>query len=136
MRRVCRCRSDDTGVHRQKAINGGNSITETIEENDIFDVDLCAAELVVLFHQEFARFEHTLGRAIAVAAVCADEVNDNVLDPVGNLTFLFNRVTDVFPMDWQAECLELVRLLHDLADFVRKFLSTFAQQSSTHFRLL
>ena len=136
MRRVGRGRSDDTGVHREQAIDGGDGVTEAVEEQDVIDVDLCTAELVVLLHQEFAGLEHALGGAVAVAAVCADEVHNNVLDPVGNLAFLFNRVADVFPMDWQAECLELVRLLHDLADFVRKFLSTFAQQSSTHFGLL
>lgn len=47
----------------------------------------------------------------------------------------FYRVADVFPMDLQSECLQLIRLLDNLADLVRKFLGTFSQKSFTHFNL-
>ncbi len=124
---VSRSRSDDAGVHREQAVDGGDGVTEAVEEQNVVDVDLCAAELVVFLDQEFAGLEHALGGAVAVAAVRLDEVDHDVLDPVGNLALLFNRVADVFPVDGEAECLELVCLLHDLADFVREFLGTFAQ---------
>ena len=133
---VGRGRSDDAGVHREQAVDGGDGVTEAVEEQDVVDVDLCAAELVVLFYQEFAGLEHALGGAVAVAAVRLDEVDHDVLDPVRNLALLFDRVADVFPVDGEAECLELVCLLHDLTDFVREFLGTFAQKSSAHFMLL
>ena len=124
---VGRGRSDDAGVHRQEAVDGGDGVAEAVEEQDVVDVNLCAAELVVLFHQKFAGLEHALGGAVTVAAVRLGEVHDDILDPVGNLALLFDRVADIFPVDGEAECLELVCLLHDLADFVREFLGTFAQ---------
>ena len=124
---VGRGRSDNAGVHREQAVDGGDGVTEAVEEQDVVDVDLGAAELVVLFHQKFAGLEHALGGAVTVAAVRLGEVHDDILDPVGNLALLFDGVADVFPVDGEAECLELVCLLHDLADFVREFLGTFAQ---------
>ena len=136
VRAVSRGRSDNAGVHRQEAVDGGDGVTEAVEEQDVVDVNLCAAELVVLFHQKFAGLEHALGGAVTVAAVRLGEVHDDILDPVGNLALLFDRVADIFPVDGEAECLELVCLLHDLADFVREFLGTFAQKSSAHFMLL
>ena len=124
---IGRSRSDNAGVHRQEAVDGGDGVAEAVEEQDVIDVDLGAAELVVLFHEKFAGLEHALGGAVTVAAVRLGEVHDDILDPVGNLALLFDRVADVFPVDGEAECLELVCLLHDLADFVREFLGTFAQ---------
>ena len=102
VRRICRRRSDNAGGHRQKAINGGDGVTEAVEEQNIIDVNLCAAELVVLFHQKFTCFEHAFGRAVAVASVRLDQVDYDVLDPFGNLAFLFNWVANVFPVDGEA----------------------------------
>ena len=127
VRRVSRSRSDNAGGHGQEAVNRGNRIAKSVEKQNVIDVNLCTAELVVLLHQKFTRFEHAFRRAVAVASVRLDEVNDNVLDPFGNLAFLFDRVADVFPVDGESKCLELVCLLYDFTDFVRKFLSTFAQ---------
>ena len=127
VRRISRSRSDDAGGHGQKSVNGGDCITEAVEEQDVVHVNLSTTQLVVFLYQEFAGFKHTLGRTITVTTVCLCQVDHNILNPVRNLTFLFDGVTNVFPVNGEAECLELVCLLYDFTDFVREFLGTFAQ---------
>ncbi len=85
-------------------------------------VILTLAVLVRLLRQKFARGLKALGGRIGVGRVLAVRLDDDLLDPVGDLFALLDRVADVLPHDLDAELAELLGNGNDLADLVFQFI--------------
>ena len=137
VRAVCRSGAYNAGRHGKQAVKRCDGVAEAVEEQDVVDGNLCAAEFVVFLHQKFAGVEHSFRGAVAVTAVRLDEVRDNVLDPARDFALFLDGVADVFPVDFrQTKRFKEVCLLDYLTDFVRQFLGTIGKQTLSHFILL
>ena len=120
VRGVGRLRHDDPRVDADGAVGAGDRVAQTVEEDDILRRDLRLSAPVDLFREEFAGRVHPLRRGIAVGAVLAQQVGEDLPHPVGNLLPLLDGIADVLPDHLDARPLQPVGHIHDVADLINE----------------
>ncbi|OPZ95227.1 MAG: hypothetical protein BWY71_02308 [Planctomycetes bacterium ADurb.Bin412] len=117
--RIGRRRADDPGFAFQEAENLGHRIAQPVEKNDVIHGNPAAAPPIHLFGQECPGFGHSLGSHIPVGLIFRDQIDDDILDPLGQLLPLLDGIADVFPGDLDAEFFQIVGNRHNPPDLIR-----------------
>ena len=92
------------------------------------------AVAVVHGHYKLARFEQSLGGAVAVAAVFHNQPGNDLFHPIGDLFTFCHRIADIFQIDGNSQFLEFIGDPHDISNFIIQFFCANVYDSCPHER--